>query len=139
MLYEQETVDFILKDLEKAIAGLPDKSGIDQGRATKGAAGALKSRLLSFVTGELMNGTFNAGNDLVHFSSGSREERLRAAKTAAKDVIDGKYGTYSLAQYKEGEPSADMSDDDFQGYVDNYAGIFLQKGAWNGRALKKSL
>lgn len=131
----QETVDFILKDLEKAIAGLPDKSGIDQGRATKGAAGALKSRLLSFVTGELMNGTFNAGNDLVHFSSGSREERLRAAKTAAKDVIDGKYGTYSLAQYKEGEPSADMSDDDFQGYVDNYAGIFLQKGAWNDEAI----
>lgn len=131
----QETVDFILKDIDKAIAGLPDKADIAQGRATKGAAGALKSRLLSFITGELMNGTFNSGNDLVHFSSGSREERLKAARAAAKDVIDGKYGTYSLAQYKEGEPDANMSDEDFQGYVDNYANIFLQKGAWNDEAI----
>ncbi|HBG41255.1 MAG TPA: hypothetical protein DDW85_07550, partial [Porphyromonadaceae bacterium] len=61
----QQTVDFILSDLEKAIAGLPDKSEIAQGRATKGAAAALKSRLLSFVTGELMNGGYEAKNDLV--------------------------------------------------------------------------
>lgn len=133
----QETVDFILADIERAIEGLPDKTGIDQGRATKGAAAALKSRLLSFITGDLMNGDFNSGNALVHFTDadGTQTERYEAARDAAKEIIDGTYGTYALAQYKEGEPDTDMSDTDFQGYVDNYANIFLQDGTWNDEVI----
>ncbi|MDD3724918.1 MAG: RagB/SusD family nutrient uptake outer membrane protein, partial [Bacteroidales bacterium] len=63
----QETLDFILRDLDKAIAGLPLKGQIEQGRATKGAAAALKSRLLSFVSGELTNGGYESTNPLVSF------------------------------------------------------------------------
>ena len=61
----QETVDFILGDIEKAIADLPLKTDIAQGRATKGAAAALKSRLLSFIAGELTNGGYEKSNSFV--------------------------------------------------------------------------
>ncbi|HBK30668.1 RagB/SusD family nutrient uptake outer membrane protein [Proteiniphilum sp. UBA5480] len=130
----QQTVDFILSDLEKAIAGLPDKSEIAQGRATKGAAAALKSRLLSFVTGELMNGGYEAKNDLVSFQDDNRKQRLTAAKNAAKDIIDGKYGTYALSGSTT-PPPVNMSEEEFAAYVDNYSNIFLQKGAWNDEVI----
>lgn len=126
----KETLDFILADLDIAIAGLPEKSNIEQGRATKGAAAALKSRLLSFVTGELMNGGHAASDPLVSFTDSDREGRLRAAKSAAKEVIDGAYGHYELTGTTV-EPPAVMTEEDVQAYADNYAGIFLQKGAWD--------
>lgn len=126
----QETVDFILEDIERAIAGLPLKTDIEQGRATKGAAAALKSRLLSFVAGELTNGGYEASNPLVSFNNGSQNDRLLAAKNAAKDILDGKYGVYALTG-ATGEPSANLTKEEIQAYADNYAGIFLQKGAWD--------
>jgi len=125
-----ETLDFILRDIEKAIAGLPEKGGIEQGRATKGAAGALKSRLLSFCSGELMNGGYEPSNPLVSFQNGSRTQRLEAAKAAAKDVMDGKYGDYGLAGSTE-VPPAELSEDDVKAYADNFYNLFNQKGDWN--------
>jgi hypothetical protein len=44
-----ETVGFIIKDLDSAAAILPGRSGIEAGRATKGAALALKSRVLLYA------------------------------------------------------------------------------------------
>jgi hypothetical protein len=41
-----KVVNFIVKDLDSAAAILPMASGIEAGRATKGAALALKSRVL---------------------------------------------------------------------------------------------
>lgn len=67
--YDQ-TVDFILSDLHKAEQILPSKSGTDAGRATKGAAYALESRVLLYA------------------------ERWQAAAAAAKQVVD--QGEYSL-------------------------------------------
>lgn len=130
----QETVDFILKDVESAIAGLPLKADIDQGRATKGAAGALKSRLLSFVASELTNGGYEASNALVSFGAGKRTEKLTAAKNAAKDVLDGKFGNYALTG-ATGEPGAELTAEEVQAYADNYAGIFLQKGVWDNEII----
>jgi hypothetical protein len=130
----QETVDFILADIERAIEGLPLKTDIDQGRATRGAAAALKSRVLSFITGELMNGGYQPSNELVSFQSGSRTARLQAAKQAAKDVMDGKYGTYALTG-STADPSANLTDEEVQAYADNYAGVFLQKGAWDNEMI----
>jgi len=46
--YDQ-TVDFILSDLDKATALLPGKGKTDAGRATKGAALALKGRVLMYA------------------------------------------------------------------------------------------
>lgn len=130
----QETVDFILSDIDKAIAGLPDKTGIEQGRATKGAAAALKSRLLSFVSGKLTNGGNASANEYVAYTSGSVQDRLLAAKNAAKDILDGKYGHYALTG-STSEPSANLSEEDVKNYAANYASIFLQKGEWNDEVI----
>lgn len=130
----QETLDFILNDLAKAMEGLPLKGDIPQGTATKGAAAALKSRLLSFVSGELMNGGYEASNALVSFQDDNRTQRLAAAKNAAKEIMDGQYGTYSLTG-PTGEPPADMTEEDVWAYADNYAKIFMQKGAWDDEVI----
>lgn len=130
----QETVDFILADLEKAIAGLPMKDEIEQGRATKGAAAALKSRLLSFVTGELMNGGYATSDPLVSFQDGSRTQRLEAARDAAKAIIDQQYGTYALAGTTS-DPPAELTDADVQFYAQTYYDLFTQKGTWNDEVI----
>jgi starch-binding outer membrane protein, SusD/RagB family len=44
-----EVVDFILADLDAAIASLPDKGEVEIGRATTGAAYALKGRVLLYA------------------------------------------------------------------------------------------
>lgn len=106
-----ETLAFILADIDAAIAGLPEKGNIEQGRATKGAAAALKSRLLSFASGELMNGGYMPNNGLVSFQSGSRESRLQQAKAAAKAIMDGTYGNYGLVGTTD-DPPANMTQDD---------------------------
>lgn len=125
-----ETLDFILADIDKAIAGLPEKGDIEQGRATKGAAAALKSRLLSFCAGELMNGGYMASNALVSFQSETREDRLQKAKTAAKEIMDGNYGEYGLAGNTD-DPPANMTQEDVDAYAANFYNLFTQKGEWN--------
>jgi len=65
-----DVVDFIIEDLDTAIPLLPEKGETEVGRATIGAAYALKSRVLLYA------------------------ERWAEAAAAAKTVIDG--GDYSL-------------------------------------------
>lgn len=128
-----ETLDFILADLDKAIAGLPDKSGMEQGRATKGAAAALKSRILSWSTGILMHGGYSS-NPLISFQSHSRTSLLEAAKTIAKDIMDGKYGNYKLTGTTD-NPPAQLTEADVEAYADNFFNIFTQKGQWNDEVM----
>jgi hypothetical protein len=130
----QQTLDFILSDIDQALPDLPLKSDIAQGRATKGAAAALKSRLLSFVSGELTNGGYEPSNALVSLQGNSRNEKLLAAKNAAKDIMDGKYGRYALAGTTD-DPPADMTEDDVTAYTANFESIFLQKGEWNDEVI----
>ena len=63
-----DVVDFIVADLDAAIPTLPNKSGTEVGRATKGAAYALKGRVLLYAerwaesaaaTSEVMNGEYS--------------------------------------------------------------------------------
>lgn len=129
-----ETLDFILGDIDKAIQGLPKKQDIEQGRATQGAAGALKSRLLSFVSGELMHGGYEASNPLVSFQQKTRDELLKAAKQAAKDVMDGKYGSYNLHGSTD-VPPTNMTEEEVMEYADNFYSIFVQKGEWNDEVI----
>lgn len=129
-----ETLEFILADLDMAIAGLPTKDNIEQGRATKGAAAALKSRLLSFASGELMNGGYEPSDPLVSFQNGSRTDRLKAAKAAAKAVIDREYGQYAL--YGNTAPVTEkLSAEQLQEYVQTYYDLFMQKGTWNDEVI----
>src|SRR5665648_90803 len=131
----KETLDFILKDVQSAIDNLP-ASGIEQGRATQAAAAAVKSRVTLFCASKLTNGgwTEEAGNALVSFPAGSQTALLTQARDAAKDVMDGKYGTFSLVGTTS-EPPSPLTAAQIQSYADNYFGIFNQKGAWNSETI----
>jgi hypothetical protein len=128
-----ETLDFILADLDKAIAGLPTKANMEQGRATKGAAAALKSRVLSWSTGELMHGGYSS-DALVSFKSKSRASLLSDAQTIAKAIMDGTYGDYSLTGGTDDPPSP-LTQADVDAYSETFASNFTQKGEWNDEAI----
>ncbi len=85
----EETVDLVISDLDKAVALLPEKYASDGewGRLTKGAALAMKSRILLYAASPLFN------------PSGDKTKWAAAAK-AAKAVID--LHVYHLEQdYKQ--------------------------------------
>nr|QIM10887.1 membrane protein [uncultured Muribaculaceae bacterium] len=78
----EDCVDFIVKEFTKAAELLPVRfSGADFGRATKGAALAMKARMLLYAASPL----WNPSND---------RSRWQAAADAAKEVLD--LGVYSL-------------------------------------------
>ncbi len=114
----EECINFITAECDKAVALIIPS---DRGRATKGAALALKSRALLYAARDLFNsdGSWAAGyahKELVGYVGGNRAERWRAAKNAAKAVMD--LGIYDL--YKaEPQPEEDLSR--------NYGEIFLLK------------
>ena len=93
-----ECVKFISDECDKAAALLPDvNSGANNGRATKGAALALKSRVLLHAASDLHNTAQFSGYahpELLGYTDGNRTERWQAAKDAAKAVID--LGIYNL-------------------------------------------
>jgi len=126
-----ETKDFIVADIAQAISLLP-ATGIEQGRANQAACGALKSRLLLFCASKLTNGGFTAeaGNTLISFPAGSQTALLQAARDAAKLVMDGTYGIFSLAG-STAEPALPLTEAQVKAYSENYFNIFNQKGAWN--------
>ncbi len=85
-----QTVDFILKDLDEAAGLLPlAHTGVDVGRATKGASLALKARVLLYAASPLYTNT--ATGDVA---------KWKKAADAAQAVVDLKQ--YSLyPTYKE--------------------------------------
>ncbi len=115
-----DCVDFIVSELDLAAGLLPEThSGDAKGRATKGAALALKARVLLYAASDLYNTTVFPGYsnpELIGYTGGSRTERWTAAKNAAKAVID--LGLYSL--YKA-EPAPTDS------VAQNLAELFIAK------------
>lgn len=116
----EETVDFIISDLDQAAALLPEAySGNDIGRATKGAALALKSRVLVRAASDLYHTTIfpeYAHPELISYVGGNRTARWQAAKDAAKAVMD--LGIYQL--YKaDPAPGEDI--------VENFSQLFISK------------
>lgn len=92
----QESVNFVAEECDAAAALLGEKADMEMGRATKGAAIALKSRVLLFAASDLTaDGT--AKNEYVGYKSPDRTALWTAAKNAAKTLIDA--GTYSLADF----------------------------------------
>jgi hypothetical protein len=96
----EECIDFIAEDCDRAAGLLPvTHEGSNVGRATKGAAMALKARVLLYAASDLYNSNASWTNgyehpELVGYVGGDRAERWEAAKNAAKAVID--LGVYSL-------------------------------------------
>jgi hypothetical protein len=90
----EESINFIVEECDKASELLPlDQDGSNYGRATKGAAMALKARVLLYAASDLYNsnGSWTEGYDhpeLVGYVGGDRSARWRAAKDAAQAVIN---------------------------------------------------
>src|SRR5438270_4876779 len=112
----QETVAFIVANADSAAALLPlSYSGIDLGRATKGAALALKARVLLYAASELYNVNPSGKPENGYTTAQDRTALWRAAKDAAKAVMD--LGIYSLFR-----PSPANA----QEAAKNYGDLFLQ-------------
>lgn len=115
----EETINFIVKDLNDAADALPLTG--DKARATKGAALALKARVLLYAASDLYvsqskwaSGYKNP--ELIGYTDGDRAERWRKAKEAAKAVMD--LGIYHLYGEAGGWATTEEA-------TQNYADIFL--------------
>ena len=114
-----DCINFIVSDLDSASMMLPIvESGDNDGRATKGAALALKSSVLLYAASDLHNSAMNTSvvngfshPELLGYTSGDPVTRWQAAKDAAKAVID--MGVYSL--YK---PNPALAAEATQNYSD---------------------
>jgi starch-binding outer membrane protein, SusD/RagB family len=118
----EECINFIVQELDSAAAQLPlTNTGTNIGRATKGAALALKSRVLLYAASDLYNSDASwaggyGNKELVGYVGGDRQARWQAAKDAAKAVMDlGIYGLYMPNPASAEEASK------------NYSDLFLQK------------
>jgi len=112
----KETVDFIVANADSAAALLPlSYSGVNVGRATKGAALALKARVLLYAASDLYNVNPCGQPETCYSSPQDRAALWRAAKNAAQAVTD--LGIYSLFR-----PSPANA----QEAAKNYGDLFLQ-------------
>ena len=147
----EDCIKFISEECDKAAALLPVVQA-RKGRATKGAALSLKSRVLLYAASDLANNTSWAGNshpELVGYVGGNRQSRWEAAKAAAKAVIDlGAYELYkkdpaagenTAQNYEEMFLSYETSEDIFVKYftplttMDEYnPGLYATPNGWNG-------
>jgi len=111
----KECVDFMVSDCDKAANLLPLKHTTDKfARASKGAALALKSRILIYAASDLHNTTVFPGYsnpELLGYTDANRAARWQAAKDAAKAVMD--LGLYSLFR-----PNPAPGDSVAQNFVD---------------------
>ena len=113
----KETVDFIVANADSAAALLPvSYSAADVGRATKGAALALKARVLLHGASDLYNVNPSGQPETGYTGSQDRTALWRAAKDAAKAVMD--LGVYSL--FRPAPANA-------QEAAKNYGDLFLQQ------------
>ncbi len=97
----EECVNFIIGDLDQAIALLDGKSETP-GRASKLSAMALKARVLLYAASDLHDASTAQSNSstlggfsdiaLVAYTGGDRTARWQAAQTAAKAVLDASSG-----------------------------------------------
>ncbi|MDD4108320.1 MAG: RagB/SusD family nutrient uptake outer membrane protein [Prolixibacteraceae bacterium] len=112
----EDCIEFIVDELEEAAALLPlVQSGKNEGRATKGAALALKSRVLLYAASDLHNTTVFTGYsnpELIGYTGGDRTARWQRAKDAAKAVMD--LNMYSL--YKADPAPTDSVAVNFEEY-----------------------
>ncbi|RIV27843.1 RagB/SusD family nutrient uptake outer membrane protein [Fibrisoma montanum] len=88
-----ECISFITTECDSAARNLPvTYPATDLGRATRGAALSLKSRVLLYAASDLFNTSSWAGGynnpELITLPAGDRAARWKAAADAAKAVID---------------------------------------------------
>lgn len=111
----EETVNFIVKDLDDAAALLAGKN-MGTSRASELSALALKSRILLYAASDLHDGPTASGKsatlggfsdlELLAYTGGNRLERWQKAQAAAKAVLDkgngNLYGLSAPVSHEEG-------------------------------------
>lgn len=108
---EEDCYDFIGKDLDTAALLLKGRN-MDLGRATEGAALALKSRAMLYAGSIAKYGTVDLGG-ILGIASTEADRFFQAAYDAAEDVIGlGKYSLYNKSSDK----------------VVNFQNLFLEEG-----------
>src|SRR5206468_330895 len=113
----KETVDFIVANADSAAQLLPlSYTGDNLGRATQGAALALKARVLLYAASDLYNVNPSGKAENGYTTLQDRTALWRAAKNAAKAVMD-------LGIYRLFRPSPASGQEATQ----NYGDLFLQK------------
>ncbi len=98
----EQCINFIKAECDSAAANLPLSYATGElGRATKGAAIALKSRMLLYAASDLFNTTSWASGyqkpELISLPAGDRMARWKAAADTAKFLIDLAGTNYALA------------------------------------------
>lgn len=111
----EETINQIVTDLDQAASLLPEVQSQD-GRATMGAALALKSRVLLYAASDLYHDN-PSGMPETGYNSANQQTMWRAAKEAAQDVIDMNFYSLFEANPAPGDSTAE-----------NYANIWLVDG-----------
>lgn len=128
-----ENVNFMVEELDKAAKDLPisigqtgESEGAWMGRVTKGAALALKARILMFAASPLFNGCdlykgqlINKKGDFLFPQTPDPEKWEKAAK-ACRDVID--MGVYQLCESHE-------TGDRFKDAAKSYQKVYFEP--WN--------
>jgi starch-binding outer membrane protein, SusD/RagB family len=135
----EESIQYVVDESDLAASLLPPThagGSSDIGRATKGAALALKARMLLYAASELYNNPSWAGgyaNPGLISTTGSRTAKWQAAKDAAKAVMD--LGIYTLQN--TGSPVKDYIDlfllkDSKEAIFSRY---FIKSRGWEDGAL----
>ena len=129
----EETVNFIVEQMDLAAGLLPDNygGGAEEGRITRGAALHLKARTLLYAASDLHHDMNSyapgfSNPELLGYTGGSQNTRWEAARDAAKAVID--LGMYSLvnADPAPGDSIAQNFVDYFISYGPETEDILLQ-------------
>lgn len=118
----EECVNYILDDCESAFTMLPEPNNTVFGRASKGAALALKSRVLLYAASPLYNGSGfkNDNNKLICYGNEDPKRWEKAAEAAHQIIALNFYSIYK---------AADMTDELTHAQVltrgeDNYRKLF---------------
>lgn len=118
----EECIDFIVDDCDDAQTSLPDPNNVIFGRASNGAAVALKSRVLLYAASPLYNGSgFNNEKNLYVCYGNENNARWEKAAEAAHNVIA--LGYYKI--FKTTEITNDHTDAQVLQYgEENYRKLF---------------
>ncbi len=115
-----DCIQFITTECDAAAAILPVVNIGATGRATKGAALALKSQVLLYAASDSHNNASEfsgfSNPELLGYTSGSQSDRWTAAKNAAKAVMD--LDMYSL--YKPDPATAEEASKNYENFFTSY-------------------
>lgn len=100
---EEDVLDFILEDIDRAIALFENEPSPSEGRANEYAAYAFKARVALYAASIAKYGTpLELSGDILGVSASSADSYYNIAYSAAAKVIsDGGYSLYSVGSYED--------------------------------------